>query len=207
MKISQNSEFDRYESFIVKQNESLYLQNKCNREQTMREIEIRYGPFDPKEIEYYIERLEENGGDSIVNSFQKKLIFNLFFKYFGDPISIKDINKIDYVKLMLAASRELLTNGMVILPYIISSNITKFQQRKSLNKKESLKLESCPLYNHVKNKYKSDKVDKEILQMIATIISSEFQIIAYNNPELDRKIISNVPDSICEEICMFVSLI
>ena len=108
---------------------------------------------------------------------------------------------------MLAASRELLTNGMVILPYIISSNVTKFQQRKSLNKKESLKLESCALYSHVKEKYKSDRIDKEILQWIATIISSEFKIIAYNNPELDGKIISNVPDSICEEICMFILLI
>ena len=49
----QNSELDRYESYLVKQNESLYLQNKCNCDQTMKAIEVRYGPFDKDEIDYY----------------------------------------------------------------------------------------------------------------------------------------------------------
>ena len=77
-----------------------------------------YGPFSDEEINYYMERLEENGGDTIINSFQRGLIFNLFYKYFGDPTSIKDINKVEYVKLMIAASKELSANNMIILPYI-----------------------------------------------------------------------------------------
>ena len=197
----------KYESYLVKQNEALYLQNKANCDKTMEAIELIYGPFSNEEIDYYIERLEENGTDTIINSFQKNLIFNLFYKYFGDPMSINNINKVDYVKLMIAASKELSANNMVILPYIISSRVIKLQQRKSLNKKESIKLESSSLYKTIKDKYRSEKIEKTILSIIATIISSEFEIIDFYDKEADRKIISNVPESICEEVYMFVSLI
>ena len=205
--LDNNSQMDKYESFLVKQNEALYLQNKCNCDKTMQSIEMMYGPFTDEEIEFYINRLEENGSDTIINEFQKNLIFNLFYKYFGDPMSINNINKIDYVKLMIAASKELAANNMVILPYIISSRVLKLQQRKSLNKKESTKLESSSLYNTIRDKYKSDKIDKHILSIVATIISSEFEIIDFYDKEADRKIISNVPDSICEEVYMYCTLI
>lgn len=173
----------------------------------MEAINIMYGPFPDEQVEYYMKRLEENGNDTIINSFQKNLIFNLFYKYFGDPQSINNINKVDYVKLMIAASKELAANNMVILPYIISSRVLKLQQRKSLNKKESIKLESSALYQTIKDKYKSEKIEKTILGIIATIISSEFEIIDFYDKDADRKIISNVPESICEEVYMFISLI
>ena len=205
--VDNNSDMDRYESYLVKQNEALYLQNHCNCIKTMESIERIFGPFSEDEINYYIKRLEENGNDTIINSFQKNLIFNLFYKYFGDSLSINNINKVDYVKLMIAASKELAANNMVILPYIISSRVVKLQQRKSLNKKESVKLESSSLYQTIKDKYRSDKIDKIILGIIATIISSEFEIIDYHDKEADRKVISQVPESICEEVYMFVSLI
>lgn len=197
----------KYESFLVKQNESLFLQNKANAEQTMKQITQLFGPFSDEEVNYYLQRLEENDSDTIINTFQKNLIFNLFYKYFGDPVSIKSINKVDYVKLMIAASRELAANNMVILPYIISSRVIKLQQRKSLNKKESVKLESSALHQVVKDKYKSEKIDKLILSIIATIISSEFEIIDFHDKDADRKIISNVPESICEEVYMYATLI
>ncbi len=205
--VDNNSEFDKYESFLSKQNEALYLQNKTNCDKTMEAIEIMYGPFSDEEINYYISRLEENDSDTIINEFQKNLIFNLFYKYFGDPMSIKNINKVDYVKLMIAASKELAANNMVILPYIISSRVLKLQQRKALNKKESVKLESSSLHQTIKDKYRSEKIDKYILSIVATIISSEFEIIDFHDKEADKKIISNVPDSICEEVYMYCTLI
>lgn len=191
----------------MKQNEALYLQNKTNCDKTMEHLEYMYGPFSDEEINYYIKRLEENDSDTIINEFQKNLIFNLFYKYFGDPMSIKNINKVDYVKLMIAASKELVANNMVILPYIISSRVLKLQQRKALNKKESVKLESSSLHQTIKDKYRSEKIDKYILSIVATIISSEFEIIDFHDKEADRKIISNVPDSICEEVYMYCTLI
>ena len=69
----------KFESHLTKQNEALYLQNKVNCEQTMRDLDVLYGPFDDDEIDYYIERLSKDG-KFVINSFQKDLVFNLFYK-------------------------------------------------------------------------------------------------------------------------------
>jgi hypothetical protein len=81
-----------------------------------------YGPFDQDEINFYKESLGEDD-KPVINSFQKDLIFNLFYKYFGDTQSINVINMDDYIKLMIAARRLLEANGLVVLPYIISGKV------------------------------------------------------------------------------------
>ena len=172
----------------------------------MRSIEMIYGPFDQEEVDFYIKSLSQDG-KSVINGFQKDLIFNLFYKYFGDPVSIKAINQEDYVKLMIAAKRILETNNMILLPYIISSKVNRLVTRKNMNKKELVKLESSPFYEFVKNKYRNDKIEKQILSIIAVILSSEFQIIDYYNEDLDGKKIDIIPEYICEEVLMYISLI
>ena len=74
--------------------------NSVNAEMTMKKIDSMYGPFDQDEIDFYIKELGDY--DATINPFQKKLIFNLFYKYFGDTISINAINVDDYVKLVIA---------------------------------------------------------------------------------------------------------
>lgn len=165
-----------------------------------------YGPFDQDEIDFYVEELTRDG-KNVINSFQKDLIFNLFYKYFGDSTSIRAINQHDYVKLMIASKRILEANGMIILPYIISSKVNRLVTRKNMNKKELVKLESSPLYSSIKEKYKNDKIEKQILSIIAIILSSEFQIIDYNDDELNGKKIDIIPEYICEEILMYITLI
>ena len=76
----------------------------------MKKIEEQWGPFDQKEIEFYIKELRNENGE-IINGFQRQLIFNLFYKYFGDTTSIRAINSIDYVKLMIVAKRMLQNTG------------------------------------------------------------------------------------------------
>ena len=172
-----NSEFDRFESFLVKRNEALYIQNKVNSQETMKTIEKLYGPFDQEEIEFYMKSLYSPITDSIINSFQKSLVFNLFYKYFGNPESINSINKEDYVKLLISAKRILQANNMVILPYIISSKVERLVTRNNVNKKEFVKLEMSPYYALMMEKYKNDKIIKYVLYLIATILCSEFRII------------------------------
>lgn len=203
-----NSAFDKFESYLTKQSEALYLQNKCACENTMTNIELRYGPFTDDEINFYIKRLENDDGN-IINDFQKSLIFNLFYKEFGDPQTINSINRIDYVKLMIAATRILKVHHMVILPYIISSKIERLQNKKSINKKEQTRLENTPYYKTVHEKYKSEKIELYILGIIATIISSKFQMIDYYDPNIDGKYLDKerVSDLICEEVLMYVMLI
>lgn len=201
-----NSDFDRYEAFLTKSDESLYIQNKVSAESTMNDINLLFGPFNQAEIDFYSKALSENG-KIVINTFQKDLVFNLFYKYFGDPVSIKGINKDDYIKLIITSKRMLQSNNMVILPYIVSSKIVRLITRKNLNKKELTKLESSPYYSKIIDKYRNEKIEKHILSIIATILSSEFQIIDFYDDELNGKIIDIIPDIVCEEILMYITMI
>lgn len=202
-----NSEYDRFESRLVKKDEALYLQNKVAAEQTVRKIEAMYGPFSIDEIEYYKKKLTKDG-KPIINSFQKQLVGYMFFKEFGDPISMYSINQHDYIKLIIASKRVLLKSGMILLPYIISSKVTKVATRKSINKKELLRLQSSKLYSSLKEKYNNPKLELRILDLIGKIIASSFEIIDYDPmskkpTEYDGKTVP-IMENIYEEVIFFV---
>ena len=200
------SDFDKFESFLTKANEELYIQSKVNAESTMEMIELMYGPFDQDEIEFFKKRLADDN-KPIVNGFQKDLIFNLFYKYFGDPQSANSINLDEYVKLIIAGRNILEANGLVMLPCIMSGKVMRLATRKNVNKRELIKLESSALYDRIKEKYKSDKIEKHILGIIAVILSSDFEMIDYDDRELDGTPISIIPELVCEEVLMYISLI
>lgn len=201
-----NSAYDKFESLLVKQDEGLYLQNKVNCEETMKSIELIYGPFSDDEINFYIKKLSKDGRFTI-NPFQEDLVFNLYYKYFGDTISIKAINQIDYIKLIIAAKKILESNNLIIMPYIVSSKIKRLITRKNVNKKELLKIQSSQFYKMVQDKYKNPKIENQILSMIAGILSSEFEIIDFYNDELDGKTIDTNIDLLLEEVLIYVLLI
>ena len=172
----------------------------------MKMIELMYGPFSDDEIDFYINKLSKDGTFTI-NSFQEDLVFNLFYKYFGDTISIKAINQRDYIKLIIAAKKLLELNGLIIMPYIISSKVKRLITRKSVNKKELSKLQSSPFYQLVLDKYKNPKIENQILSMIAGILSSEFEIIDFYDDELDGRLVETNIDLLLEEVLMYVLLI
>lgn len=174
--------------------------------ETMKTIDTLYGPYDQWMIDFYKDRLKNEKG-VVINTFQKQMIFNLFYKMFGDVESIYAINANDYVKLMLAAKNMLMQSKMVILPYIISGKVEKIVGRKTVNKKELLKLESSTYYDMIMKKYRNEKIVKNILSMVATIISSDFSIIDYYNRDIDGKKIDTIPDIVIEEVLMYTLLI
>ena len=202
-----NSEFDKFESYLVKADEALYLQNKVNCTQTMKMIENKYGPFSDEEIDYYFYNLVDSGNEFKINSLQRFLVFNLFYNEFGDPMSIKEINSRDYIKLLISAKRLLQANKMVALPYVFSSKITKLVQRKNLNKKEQQKILTSEQFAALQSKYNNDKIIDIVFQKTATILSSEFKIIEFNDPELDGKTLECIPDIICEEMLKYFILV
>lgn len=190
--------------------------NAVNAEMTMKKIDSLYGPFNQDEIDFYIKELGDY--DATINPFQKKLIFNLFYKYFGNTVSANAINRIDYIKLMITAKRLLKSQCMVMLPYIISSRVDKIIGRKSVNKKDLVKIQSSPLYQVVLQKYQEpnmggdhdpddNRIIKEILGMVATVLSSDFTIIDYEDPNLNGKKIEIIPDIIIEEFLMYILLV
>lgn len=185
------SDFDKYESYLIKQNEALFLQNKVNCEQTMLMIEDLYGPFSEEEIEFYKGELATDDAASIFNSFQVEIIFNLFFKYFGDPKSIRSVNADGYIKLMIAANKILLANGMVVLPYLVSSKVIKMPKKKAINKKLIQMIVSDPLWQKIREKYHDDEaILEDILDKIGVAISSEYKIVSMREPEYNGCIIN-----------------
>ena len=196
----------KFEASLTKQNEQIYLQNKVNCFGTKNVIESIYGPFDDMEIDFYMRELSDETGNCI-NSFQKQLIFNMFYKYFGDSTSINAINKIDYIKLMIAAKKILKNQYMIILPYIVSAKVEKLVGRKTVNKKEMTKLESSKYYPMIVNKYQNDKIIRQILSTIATIISSDFKIIDFRDQSLNGQRVNTVPEIVIEEYLMYTLLI
>jgi hypothetical protein len=202
-----NSEFDKFESFLIKTDEALYLQNKVNCESAMQVLDLMYGqPGDEQEIDFYLKSLSSDGTVA-VNSFQKDLVFNLFYKFFGDVNSINSINLRDYIKLIIYARRILEMSGMVLLPYLISSKITRLATRKSINKKEMVKITSSPLYSQIQAKYRNEKVEKHILSIIAIAMSSDFKAIDPFDNEVNGKMISIVPELLIEEVLLYITLI
>lgn len=200
------SDFDKFESTLTKQNEQIYLQNKVNCFGTTEAIESVYGPFDENEINFFMHELSDDNGNCI-NGFQKQLIFNIFYKYFGDSSSIRAINKIDYIKLMIAARKILQNQYMIVLPYVISSKVEKLVGRKTVNKKELMKLEASKYYPLVVQKYQNEKIIRQILSTIATIISSEFRIVDFHDLSINGRMIETLPEMIIEEYLMYTLLI
>ena len=194
------SEYDKYEAGILKTSEALAIQNQINCEETMRTIRSQYGPFDPAEIEYQRNCLK-NAEGNFINGFQKQLIYNIFYKYFGDTEAIKSIQPAtDYIEMMLAAKKILLSNHMIIMPYVISAKVEKLVPRKTINKKEEKELLSSPYYKFLVDKYRNDKIINNILGTLATVISSNFRIIDYYNHDIDGKRIDTIPSIVMEEL-------
>ena len=200
------SEFDRYEANMIKTSEALYLQSKVNCSMTSQKIESIWGELRDKEVNYFMKNLK-NENDEIVNGFQKQLIFNLFYKYYGDTESIKDNNARSYVKLMLIGKKMLLQYNMSFLPYVLSAKVNKIVARKTLNKKELAELQSFPEYQMVVDKYKNEKIVKQILGTIATIITSDFSIIDYDNKNIDGQKLLVEPSMLMRECLVYALLI
>ena len=200
------SDFDRFEANLTKADESTYLMIKYNYEYIMQQIESQWGPFSEDEINFYRKELTNSNGE-IINNFQKQLVFNIFYKYFGDTVSIKSINTDDYIKLIISAKRMLKNSSMGFLPYIISGKVNKIVSRKSLNKKEIAEMEASQYYSYVVDKFKNPKILQQILGTIATIITSSFSVIDPFDPQLNGTPIVVESRIIIEETLLYTLLI
>lgn len=200
-----NSEFDKFEAGLAKQNESLLIQNQVNCEETMRMLETRY-PVSREELDFYMKELKKNR--HIRDPFQEMLVHYLFYKYFGDVYGIKNTNLEQYVKLMIIGKRILLEhNRMVVFPYIFAGRVGRIVTRKNLNRKELLKLEASENFKRVMSKYEDEKNRQNALSIIGTIMSSEFYIIDYNDPTINGQRIIIDADKVSEEVLAYIDLI
>ena len=202
----------RYEARLNKKDEALALQNKVSSEQTVNKIEALYGPFSEAEIEHYRRKLTKDGAP-VINEFQRQLVGYMYYKDFGDPISMSAIhNQTDYIKLIIATKRILLNSGMTILPYIISGRILRIATRKIINKKDMIAIETDPLYEQLKQKYNNPKIEQKIYEFIGAVMSSSFEIIDWDDNKgeptaWDGKLVPMINDMVKQELIFFITSI
>ena len=96
---------------------------------------------------------------------------------------------------------------MGFLPYIISGKVNKIVSRKSLNKKEIAEMEASQYYPLVEDKFKNPKILNQVLGTIATIITSSFSVIDYQDREFNGTPITVETKIIIEEFLMYILLI
>ena len=202
-----NSECDKFEAHAAKLNEAIMIQTLVNTKTTMERIEQKYGPFDEREIKFYYDQMCVNG-KFVVNSLQNVLVKYLFDKEFGDPQSTRIVNIKQYIILIIAARRILSSYKMFQLPYMIGGKVNRVVSRKNINKRELEKIKQSQYYPYIHAKYNNEKIEQEvILNLIAQILSSEFQTIDYYDQQNNGLFIHVVPDVVSEEVCRFIMLI
>ena len=174
----------------------------------MQRIKAMFGPFDKDEIEFYIQRL--TGDDKgVIHEFQEELIFNIFYKYFGDTMSVNTINEEDYVILMLSAKMICEKSKYRYLPFIFSSKIVRYVKRTKLNKKEKDLMISSPYFKMIQEKYRNKKAEEKAEEYAATLLYSDFQLIGYRDDEkeIDKQILPKFPEYAVDEILKYILLI
>lgn len=202
-----NSEADKFEAHLAKIDEAMVIQTGTNCDQTIKKIESLYGPFDENEIKFYMYELSKDG-KCIKNQFQFNLISYLFLKEFKDIQAVKLVTYRQYVIMMLAAKRYLISAGQSLLPYIIGGRVEKITSRKTVNKKILQKIEFSELYPKIVAKYNNKKIQEEIIfKIISQILASEFRNIDYWNQNLNGVKIQCIPEKISEEVLQYVLLI
>lgn len=200
-----NSDFDKFESTIIKQDESLFLQIKVDCRNTLSSLENMFGHISNERISKYKKALSDDNGEFKRTSIQEELIFNLFYKYFGIE-AINNINMDQYIKLMIWGKEILLRNGLIVLPYILSGKVIRVPQRKNMNKREIIKIESSPEWHKVCLMYQNPKHLEYIQGLMASIINGEFSIVD-EDPDINGIKISCTPFVIYNEILKYILLL
>ena len=198
-----NSQTDKFEAYMVKQNEALAVQLRINAMTQMKNLEQKLGPFSEDEINFYIKQLTKDNRH-VKNNFQLQLINYLFMKDFGDPGSIQYINNREYVILMLAAKRKLTLNNMSLLSAIIGGRVEKLVGRKTVNKAVLLRMKMTENYGRILNKYVNERIPEEVLfGFIARTIASKFSFIDYQHPEINGQEIPLNKDILVDEFLKY----
>lgn len=201
-----SSQFDKYEAYLSKTNESLVILNSFCANKTMEILNEKYSYLLSEEkVDYYIHELKR-GGKIVINPFQMYLIFNQFYKYFGEPNSMQSIDNIrSYAKLMIIGKEILKDQGFIILPEILGGRINRIVSRTNINNKELSKIKASEHYRQLEIKYASnEKIYKQILNDIGIFLSSDFSLIDYDTKPIKDIKINVIPDIIIDEYLLFV---
>ena len=200
------SYLDKLEMSAVKIDENIILLSKVNIDSTIKRIKRENRiKISKDEIKFYTEQFK-------VNRISKNLIFYYYSKYFGGYNDLNHITLKQYIKLMILMKRKMEFSGYQYLNQIITANINgKINSRTIHNSKFIEKVETSSVYQNIRNeKFKTiNDVGKGdlIINILSTLINTEFTYVDYDNPELTGEPIEMDLDILSQEFLDFVNQI
>lgn len=200
------SYLDKLEMSAVKIDENIILLSKVNIDSAIKRIKRENRiKISKDEIKFYTEQFK-------VNRISKNLIFYYYSKYFGGYNDLNHITLKQYIKLMILMKRKMEFSGYQYLNQIITANINgKINSRTIHNSKFIEKVETSSVYQNIRNeKFKTiNDVGKGdlIINILSTLINTEFTYVDYDNPELTGEPIEMDLDILSQEFLDFVNQI
>jgi hypothetical protein len=200
------SDFDKLAINTARINESEIIINKVNIKVTIKHIIRKYGiKISEDELRYYIK-------DFALNRLQKNMMFLFFSKYFGSAISLYNCNVKEYVTLLVLMKKILEKNNFIYLQKILTGRIETVNEKKSLNKKNLLKIIESDKYKVIiENKFPNtifNIMDSNIItKLIATILNNKFTTYDFEAPKQEGDEIKVNSDIISEEVLRFIEMI
>jgi hypothetical protein len=203
-----NSQTDKFEAYMIKKNEAEAAQYKVNSDDAMKIIDERFGPFNEHEIEFYIKELTKDGSSVKSGGLQYTIISFIFVGIFGDMASIRYVNEVQYVKLIIAAKKLMNNYGIFTLAEIVGGKTKHGIARKSISKTMITRLKMSEKYPRILGIYKNeDIIESSLFSLIAQSIASDFTYISYYDQNINGQPIVVDKDIICEEFMNFTIMI
>ena len=203
-----NSQTDKFEAYMIKKNEAEAAQYKVNSDDAMKIIDERFGPFNEHEIEFYIKELTKDGSSVKSGGLQYTIISFIFVGIFGDMASIRYVNEVQYVKLIIAAKKLMNNYGIFTLAEIVGGKTKHGIARKSISQTMITRLQMSEKYPRILGIYKNeDIIESSLFSLIAQAIASDFTYINYYDRNLNGQPIVVDKDIICEEFMNFTIMI
>jgi hypothetical protein len=145
-----------------------------------------------------------------INKFQVQLVYYYYAKHFGGYRDLNLLTRKQYLKLLVLLKRKLQFQGLVYLPQILTGNVEKLNKRTIQNAKFLMKIENSVIYQTLVNEKFStlDELKKSnlILNLLSTIINTQFTIVDYDNDEkLGEKLEIANPDILSDEFLSFLN--
>jgi hypothetical protein len=200
------TDFDKLAINTARINESEIIINKVNIKVTIKYLMRQYGiEISKEELKFYMK-------DFSLNRLQKNMMFLFFSKYFGSAISLYNCNIKEYVTLLLMMKKILEKNNFLYLQKILTGRIENVNEKKSLNKKNLLKIIDSEKYKSIiDNKFPNtifNIMDSNIItKLVATILNNKFTSYDFDNQDTLGEEIKVNSDIISEELLRFVEMI
>lgn len=198
------SGLDKLEMNSNKIDESLIILSNINIKKTIKRIKKHMNiKIEKDEINFYKKHYK-------INKFQVQLVFYFYARFFGGYRDLNLLNRKQYLTLTLLLKRRLQAQGAKFLPQILTGNIdSKLNTRTIQNTKFLMKIENSAIYDTlVKDKFSTlDELKKSnlILNLLSTILNTNFSYVDYDHPENTGEKIEVNSDIISDEFLNFLN--